>query len=90
MLNLTLTGTTGHIAQVSIMHPSYLLQSINESRCTWVAQVRLHTDKATGRSKGYAHIHFPDEASLEKAVAMNGMDFYGRNLKVGFAQKKRT
>lgn len=53
-------------------------------------QVRLHTDKESGRSKGYAHVHFPDEASLEKAVAKNGTDFYGRNLKIGFAQKKRT
>lgn len=53
-------------------------------------QVRLHTDKESGRSKGYAHVHFPDEASLEKAVGKSCMDFYGRNLKIGFAQKKKT
>jgi RNA recognition motif-containing protein len=29
-------------------------------------QVRLHTDKATGKSKGYAHVHFADEAGLDK------------------------
>jgi len=28
--------------------------------------VRLHTDKDTGRPKGYAHVHFPDALSLEK------------------------
>ena len=28
--------------------------------------VRLHTDKESGKPKGYAHIHFPDAESLEK------------------------
>jgi len=31
-----------------------------------VKLVRLHTDQATGRSKGYAHIHFEDEAGLDR------------------------
>lgn len=30
------------------------------------AQVRLHTDKDTRKSKGYAHVHFADEAGLEQ------------------------
>jgi hypothetical protein len=29
-------------------------------------QVRLHTDKATGKSRGYAHVHFADEAGLDR------------------------
>jgi RNA recognition motif-containing protein len=29
-------------------------------------QVRLHTDKDTRKSKGYAHVHFADEAGLEQ------------------------
>lgn len=33
--------------------------------CT-VTKVRMHTDKATGRFKGYAHIHFADEESLDR------------------------
>ncbi len=55
-----------------------------------LAQVRLHTDKATGRSKGYAHVHFPDEPSLDRAVGLNGAELYGRNLKVGYAQRKKA
>jgi hypothetical protein len=30
------------------------------------AQVRLHTDKDTRKSKGYAHVHFADDAGLEQ------------------------
>jgi RNA recognition motif-containing protein len=28
--------------------------------------IRLHTDKDTGKSKGYAHVHFADEDSLDR------------------------
>jgi RNA recognition motif-containing protein len=31
-------------------------------------QVRLHTDKATGKSRGYAHVHFADEAGLNRCA----------------------
>lgn len=31
-----------------------------------VTVVRLHTDKDTGKSKGYAHVHFADEESLDR------------------------
>jgi hypothetical protein len=33
--------------------------------CHALLQVRLHTDKATGKSRGYAHVHFADEAGLD-------------------------
>ena len=31
-----------------------------------VTIIRLHTDKDTGKSKGYAHVHFADEESLDR------------------------
>ena len=31
-----------------------------------VERVRLHTDKKTGRSRGFAHVHFGDEESLDR------------------------
>jgi len=55
-----------------------------------VTKVRLHTDKDTGKSKGYAHVHFQDAESLDKAVAINGTNFFGRNLRIGYAQQKKT
>ena len=33
--------------------------------CT-VTKVRMHTDRHSGRSKGFAHVHFADEASLDR------------------------
>jgi nucleolin len=31
-----------------------------------VTKVRLHTDQHTGKSKGYAHVHFADEGGLDR------------------------
>lgn len=67
-------------------------RKICESRCQvfvgWL-QVRLHTDKVSGQSKGYAHVHFVNEEGLEKAIAMSGHNLAGRNLKISYAQKKK-
>jgi nucleolin len=52
--------------------------------------VRLHTDKDTGKPKGYAHVHFKDEESLDTAVTMDGTPLLGRRIRVGFAQKKKN
>jgi hypothetical protein len=34
--------------------------------CCFVLKVRLHTDKDTRKSKGYAHVHFADDSGLEQ------------------------
>jgi nucleolin len=54
-----------------------------------VTLVRLHTDKDTGKPKGYAHVHFKDEASLDAAVGLDGVELMGRRLRVGYAQAKK-
>ena len=51
--------------------------------------VRLHTDKHSGRSKGFAHVHFPNSESLDRAVAKDGAELSGRNLRVSYAQPKK-
>lgn len=55
-----------------------------------VTKVRLHTDKDTGRPKGYAHVHFKDEACLDKAITLNGTMLFGRRIRVGYAQPKKN
>lgn len=55
-----------------------------------VTVVRLHTDKDTGKPKGYAHVHFKDEESLDKAMALNGTPILGRKIRVGYAQLKKN
>ena len=37
--------------------------------CT-ITKVRLHTDRDTGRFKGYAHVHFADEESLDRQAKL--------------------
>eukprot|EP00887_Chlorella_sp_A99_P005571 scaffold1.g5571.t1 len=51
--------------------------------------VRLHTDKDTGKSKGFAHVHFASEGDLDGAMALDGTPLFGRKLRVGYAQPKR-
>ena len=54
-------------------------------------RVRLHTDRLTGASRGYAHVHFGDEAGLDAAVAAGRagrLELCGRAVKVGYAQPK--
>jgi len=38
--------------------------------CT-ITKVRLHTDRDTGRFKGYAHVHFADEESLDRQAKLH-------------------
>jgi nucleolin len=54
-----------------------------------VTKVRLHTDKDTGKPKGFAHVHFKDEPSLDSAMSLNGTQLMGRRIKVGYAQPKK-
>ena len=55
-----------------------------------VTRVRLHTDKVTGKSRGYAHVHFLTEEQLDRAVReVDGAVLCGRAVRVGFAQPKK-
>jgi hypothetical protein len=47
--------------------------------------VKWAEDKETGQFKGYGHVDFVDEASLERAVAKNQEACLGRPMKVAYA-----
>ncbi|RKP19116.1 hypothetical protein ROZALSC1DRAFT_22578 [Rozella allomycis CSF55] len=47
-------------------------------------QVRLMTDKETGKSKGFAFVEFKDHISMEKALACHQTPFQGRQINVEF------
>ncbi|KXZ46117.1 hypothetical protein GPECTOR_47g395 [Gonium pectorale] len=51
-------------------------------------KVRLHTDKASGRSKGFAHVHFGSDEDVDTAVSLDGSLFHGRKIRVSYAQPK--
>ena len=56
-----------------------------------VQGVRVMTDRATRRPKGFAFIEM-DKKSAKAAIAdLNGSEFFGRDIKVNFAtRRKRT
>ena len=54
-----------------------------------VDTVRIISDRATGRSKGFGFVEMPDQAEGEKAIqALNGKELEGRELKVNEARPR--
>jgi cold-inducible RNA-binding protein len=45
-------------------------------------------DRSTGQSKGFGFVEFHDDAIAKNALALDGTEFGGRNLKVNEARPK--
>lgn len=58
------------------------------SACGAISEVKLITDRETGRSKGFAFVTFDNPGSVAQAIQLNGNDFNGRNLKVSEAKER--
>jgi RNA recognition motif-containing protein len=58
-------------------------------RSSKIASVRFAIDKRTGGSRGFCHVDFQDDESLEKAVAMNQSELQGRPVKVAYSVSNR-
>jgi RNA recognition motif-containing protein len=54
-----------------------------------VRDVRIITDKATGRSRGFGFVEFTNAAEAQLALSENGRDFGGRPLRVNIAHQQR-
>lgn len=50
-----------------------------------IASIRFAIDKRTGDSRGFCHVDFEDDESLEKAVGMNQSELRGRPVKIAYA-----
>lgn len=57
-----------------------------------VQSVSLIKDKYTGKSKGFGFVEMSEISDAQKAIALHGTGFMGRNLTVAEAkpQEKRT
>lgn len=55
-----------------------------------ISDLALITDRATGRSKGFAFITFASQQAAEKALEQNGKDLGGRPLKVSIAMERES
>ena len=58
------------------------------SSCGEIADLRLITDRDTGRSKGFAFVTFADSAGKEAALKLNGQDYQGRPLRINEAEDR--
>ena len=56
-----------------------------------VLNVKIISDKQTGRSKGYAFVEMENDEDGEKAIkALNETEINGRNVKVNSAHRKES
>lgn len=65
--------------------------SINQyfSQYGLIKEIKLITDRMTGRSKGFAFITFEQEESAKKATSADGSQLDGRQIKVNIARENR-
>jgi cold-inducible RNA-binding protein len=55
-----------------------------------VVSVNVITDRATGRSKGFAFVEMADQTAANEAInELNGKEVGGRSIKVAEAQPKK-
>lgn len=52
-----------------------------------IKELKLITDRMTGRSKGFAFVTFDQEEAAQKATSANGSDLDGRQIKVNIARE---
>ena len=51
-------------------------------------EVKIITDRETGRSRGFAFVTFDDSEGAEAATQLNGQDLGGRRLVVNVARPR--
>jgi nucleolin len=56
--------------------------------CGNILEVRIATDRDTGKMKGFGHVDFETNEGLQKAMELNGQEMEGRPLKVDASTAK--
>ncbi|MFT5171565.1 MAG: cold-inducible RNA-binding protein [Candidatus Marinamargulisbacteria bacterium] len=59
------------------------------SSCGEIESADLITEKATGRSRGFAFVSYKEASSLPAAIEKNGNPFNGKPLRVEAAGEKK-
>ena len=55
-----------------------------------VMEVKIPTDRDTGRVRGFAFVTFKEQQAAEKALALDGTDLNGRPIRVNVAEEKKS
>ena len=58
------------------------------SGCGGVVDVKLITDRDTGRAKGFGFVTFDSQEAADSAIKMSGQELDGRQLRIDQAQDK--
>lgn len=53
-----------------------------------IEEIRVITDRDTGRSRGFAFVTFTEKEAADAALAMNGKDLNGRDMRVNIATER--
>jgi len=56
--------------------------------CGAIKEVRLMSDRQTGRPKGFGYIEFETAEGVKKAIEYDGSDYDGRSLRVNMADQR--
>ena len=54
--------------------------------CGELKDIRIITDRDTGRSKGFAFVTFESSDAVQAALQLNGSEFQGRQVKIDVAK----
>lgn len=55
-----------------------------------LSEVKIVTDRETGRSRGFGFVSYVDDANAERAMAeLNGTDLDGRTIRVDMAREQQ-
>lgn len=54
-----------------------------------ITSIRFAINKGTGDPRGFCHVDFEDDESLEKAIGMNQFELHGRPIKIAYAVSNR-
>ncbi|XP_077245523.1 phragmoplastin interacting protein 1-like [Tasmannia lanceolata] len=55
-----------------------------------ITSIRFAMNKKTGTFRGFGHIDFADDESLEEAMKKNQVELYGRPMKIAYAVSNRN
>jgi hypothetical protein len=55
-----------------------------------VEYVNIPINRYTGRARGFGFVTFSSKADAERAMALNGSEFRGRQIQVNFAKERET
>ncbi|CAO2167501.1 unnamed protein product [Urochloa humidicola] len=65
-------------------------QVLRDSFATFgeVTEARIITDRDTGKSRGFGFVNFSNSDAAKDALAMDGQELQGRNIRVNFANER--